>query len=106
MNEDKVVIVSASRTPMGSFQGSLASVKAVELGVKVVKKNLDETKVNTKDINEIIMGCVLPAGIGQAPARQVSIGANIPYDVGATTVNPYLAFDSLNQRHEKKLFGQ
>jgi acetyl-CoA C-acetyltransferase len=87
MKEDKVVIVSASRTPMGSFQGSLARVKATELGVQVVKKNLDESKVNTKDINEVIMGCVLPAGIGQAPARQVSIGANIPYDVGATTVN-------------------
>ncbi len=87
MNEDKVVIVSASRTPMGSFQGSLSSISGTELGTQVVKKCLKDSKVNSKDINEVIMGCVLPAGMGQAPARQASIGADIPYEVGATTVN-------------------
>ena len=87
MNEDKVVIVSACRTPMGSFQGSLASLKATELGAEVIKKSLEASKLETTDINEVIMGCVLPAGLGQAPARQASIGANIPYDVGATTIN-------------------
>ena len=87
MSEESIVLVSAKRTPMGSFQGDLSSLKATELGSIVVKKNLEETKLNGEEVDEVIMGCVLPAGLGQAPARQVSIGAGIPVTVGATTIN-------------------
>ena len=87
MSKENIVIVSAKRTPMGSFQGALSSFKAPELGSIVIKKNLEETRLNSKEIDEVIIGCVLPAGLGQAPARQVSIGANIPVTVGATTIN-------------------
>ena len=87
MNDESIVIASARRTPIGSFQGSLSKIKATELGSSVVKENLQETKLSPSQIDEVIMGCVLPAGLGQAPARQVSIGANIPVNVGATTIN-------------------
>ena len=87
MNNDNIVIVSAKRTPIGSFNGGLSDLTATNLGSSVVKKNLEETSLEPEIIDEVIMGCVLPAGIGQAPARQVSIGANIPVTVGATTIN-------------------
>ena len=87
MNDENIVIVSARRTPIGSFQGCLSSFKATDLGSCVVKKNLEETRLNPEEVDEVIMGCVLPAGLGQAPARQVSIGAEIPFTVGATTIN-------------------
>ncbi len=87
MNKEDIVIVSASRTPMGSFQGNLAELKATDLGTKVIQKNLKDTGIVSSEIDEVIMGCVLPAGLGQAPARQASIGANIPNTVGATTIN-------------------
>ena len=87
MSDDNIVIVSARRTAIGSFQGCLSSFKATDLGSYVVKKNLEETKLKAKEVDEVIMGCVLPAGLGQAPARQVSIGADIPVTVGATTIN-------------------
>ena len=87
MSDEKVVIVSANRTPMGSFQGTLSSLKANELGTQVIKKSIEDSRIMTEDISEVIIGCVLPAGIGQAPARQAAIGANIPYHVGATTIN-------------------
>ena len=87
MNNDNIVIVSAKRTPIGSFHGGLSDLTATNLGSNVVKKNLEETSLEPEIIDEVIMGCVLPAGLGQAPARQVSIGANIPVTVGATTIN-------------------
>ena len=87
MNNDNIVIVSAKRTPIGSFNGGLSDLTATNLGSSVVKKNLEETSLEPEIIDEVIMGCVLPAGLGQAPARQVSIGANIPVTVGATTIN-------------------
>ncbi len=87
MNNENIVIVSASRTPMGSFQGKLSKINATKLGSTVIKKNLKDTKIHPEDVDEVIMGCVLPAGLGQAPARQASIGANIPAKVGATTIN-------------------
>ena len=87
MSQDNIVIVSAKRTPIGSFQGDLSSLKATDLGSAVLKKNLEDAKINANNIDEVIIGCVLPAGLGQAPARQVSIGANIPVEVGATTIN-------------------
>ena len=87
MSQDNIVIVSAKRTPIGSFQGDLSSLKATDLGSAVLKKNLEDAKIKANNIDEVIIGCVLPAGLGQAPARQVSIGANIPVEVGATTIN-------------------
>ena len=87
MNNDNIVIVSAKRTPIGSFHGALSDLTATNLGSSVLKKNLEETSLEPEIIDEVIMGCVLPAGLGQAPARQVSIGANIPVTVGATTIN-------------------
>ena len=84
---DPVVIVGQARTPMGGFQGELGEAKAAELGTAAIKAALERAKVKGEDVDEVIMGCVLPAGQGQAPARQASIGAGIPKDVGATTIN-------------------
>ena len=87
MQEDPIVIVGMARTPMGSFQGSLATVSAPELGSVAIKSALGRAGVAPEAISEVVMGCVLAAGQGQAPARQAAIGAGIPTDVGATTVN-------------------
>ena len=87
MQEDPIVIAGMARTPMGSFQGSLATVSAPELGSVAIKSALERTGVAPEAISEVVMGCVLAAGQGQAPARQAAIGAGIPTDVGATTVN-------------------
>lgn len=85
--DDPVVIVGAARTPMGSFQGDLAAVSAPELGAASIQAALQRSGMSGDDINEVIMGCVLPAGLGQAPARQASIGGGIPHAAGCTTVN-------------------
>ncbi|HWB80505.1 MAG TPA: acetyl-CoA C-acetyltransferase [Nannocystaceae bacterium] len=82
-----VVIVSAARTPIGSFGGALASVTAPKLGATAIKAALARAKLDGADVDEVLMGCVLPAGQGQAPARQASIFAGIPKEVGAVTVN-------------------
>jgi acetyl-CoA C-acetyltransferase len=87
MAEDPIVIVGMARTPMGSFQGSLAAVSAADLGATAIGGALGRAGVATDDVEEVIMGCVLQAGQGQAPARQASIGAGIPNSVGATTIN-------------------
>jgi len=83
----QAVIVSAVRTPMGSFNGVFSSVPATTLGRLVVADALKRINVRPERVDEVYMGCVLSAGLGQAPARQVSIGAGIPHAVGATTVN-------------------
>lgn len=87
MSEDPIVIVGMARTPMGGFQGDLSDVKAPELGATAIKAAMERAGVTGTDIDEVIMGCVLPAGLGQAPARQASFGAGIPDSVGCTTVN-------------------
>ncbi|MZR31155.1 acetyl-CoA C-acyltransferase [Sneathiella litorea] len=87
MSEDPIVIVGMARTPMGGFQGDLSDVKAPTLGAVAIKAAMDRAGVTGTDIDEVIMGCVLPAGLGQAPARQASFGAGIPDSVGCTTVN-------------------
>ncbi|WP_294123556.1 acetyl-CoA C-acyltransferase [Sphingomonas sp.] len=84
---DSVVILSAARTPMGSMQGSLADVAATDLGATVVKAAVERAGVKGDEIDRIYMGCVLPAGLGQAPARQAAIKAGLPKSVQATTVN-------------------
>lgn len=85
--QDPIVIVSAKRTPMGGFQGSLSSLPAPELGATAIKAAIEEAGVTGSDIDEVIMGCVLPAGLGQAPARQAAIKAGVDLAAGATTIN-------------------
>ena len=86
MNKD-IVIVAGSRTAMGSFQGALSSLSAPELGAAVIQETLNRANVAARDIDEVIMGCVLPAGLKQAPARQAMRLAGVPDHVGATTIN-------------------
>lgn len=84
---DPVVILSYARTPMGAMQGALADVSATDLGATAVKAAVERAGVSGEDIDRIYMGCVLPAGLGQAPARQAAIKAGLPTSVQATTVN-------------------
>ena len=84
---DPVVILSYARTPMGAMQGALAEVSATDLGATAVKAAVERSGVDGADIERIYMGCVLPAGLGQAPARQAAIKAGLPKSVQATTVN-------------------
>ncbi len=83
----KVVIVSAKRTPIGSFMGQLSSLKVTELGKIVIQALLSESKINKDDIDEVIMGNVLPAGVGQAPARQAALLAGLPDKTECLTIN-------------------
>jgi acetyl-CoA C-acetyltransferase len=85
--DKSVVIVAASRTPIGAFQGVLAPVTAPQLGAAAIKGALAAARIAGDDVQEVIMGCVLSAGLGQAPARQASLGAGIPTGVPTTTVN-------------------
>jgi acetyl-CoA C-acetyltransferase len=87
MTQDPVVIVGAARTPMGGFQGELKDVPAPKLGGIAIASALERAGVAPDQVEEVVMGCVLPAGIGQAPARQAAFTAKIPDSVGATTVN-------------------
>ena len=84
---DPTVILSYARTPMGAMQGALAGVSATDLGATAVKAAVERAGVDGADIDRIYMGCVLPAGLGQAPARQAAIKAGLPKSVQATTVN-------------------
>jgi acetyl-CoA C-acetyltransferase len=87
MSPDPIVIVSAARTPMGAFQGELKGFAAPELGAAAIRAAVERAKLKPEDVQEVIMGCVLPAGQGQAPARQASLGAGLPLAAGCTTVN-------------------
>ena len=87
VNAEQIVIVGAARTPMGAFQGKLSALTAPELGSAAIRAALEKAGVKPEAIEEVIMGCVLPAGQGQAPARQASLGAGIPLGAGCTTVN-------------------
>jgi acetyl-CoA C-acetyltransferase len=84
---DSVVIAGMARTAMGGMQGALSEVAAPQLGAAAIKAALERAAVDPKDVDETVMGCVLPAGQGQAPARQASVGAGIPVSTGCTTVN-------------------
>ncbi len=87
MHNDPIVIVSCARTPMGGFQGELKGFAAPELGAAAIRAAVERGKVTPEDVQEVIMGCVLPAGQGQAPARQASLGAGLPLSAGCTTIN-------------------
>ncbi|KVM13674.1 acetyl-CoA acetyltransferase [Burkholderia ubonensis] len=84
---DPIVIVGAARTPMGGFQGDLAAATASELGAVTIRAALERAGVPAGQVDEIVFGCVLPAGQGQAPARQAALKAGLPLAAGATTVN-------------------
>ncbi len=87
MNPDPIVIVSAARTPMGAFQGELKGFAAPELGAAAIRAAVERAKLKPEDVQEALMGCVLPAGQGQAPARQAALGAGLSLATGCTTVN-------------------
>ena len=87
MQNDPVVIVGAARTPMGGFQGDFKNVTASELGAAAIKAAVARSGLQPEDVQEVIMGNVLSAGQGQAPARQAALGAGLPHGVGCTTIN-------------------
>jgi acetyl-CoA C-acetyltransferase len=87
MSPSDVVIVSAKRTPIGAFLGALSPLSAVQLGSAAIKAALEAGSVSATDVQEVIMGCVLPANLGQAPARQAALGAGVPLATPTTTVN-------------------
>lgn len=87
MSDRDVVIVSARRTPIGAFQGVLTPLTAPQLGAAAIRGAIESAGIRPADVQEVIMGCVLPAGLGQAPARQAAIGAGVPVATPATTVN-------------------
>ncbi len=84
---DPIVIVSAARTPMGGFQGVLSGVKATDLGAAAVRAAVERVGVSPDKVDQVLMGCVLPAGLGQAPARQAALGAGLSQSTQAVTLN-------------------
>jgi len=86
-NDDPIVIVGAARTPMGGFQGDFASLSASDLGGVAIKAAVERARITPTDVDRTIFGCVLPAGQGQAPARQASLKAGLPLSTPCTTVN-------------------
>src|SRR3954466_12466281 len=87
METREAVIISAARTPMGKFQGALKGFTAPDLGAIAIKEAVRRARVDTAAVDEVIMGCVVQAGIGQAPARQAALKAGLPAEVSALTVN-------------------
>ena len=87
MSNDPIVIVSAARTPMGGFQGDFASLAASDLGAAAIRAAVERGGIAPADVEKLYFGCVLPAGQGQAPARQAALKAGLPISVGCTTVN-------------------
>ncbi|MEO5707004.1 MAG: acetyl-CoA C-acyltransferase [Alteraurantiacibacter sp.] len=84
---DPIVILSYARTPMGAMQGALADVSATDLGATAIKGAIERAGVSGEDVERVYMGCVLPAGLGQAPARQAALKAGLPHSASSTTVN-------------------
>src|SRR5512144_3257771 len=87
MNTDPIVIVGAARTPMGDFQGAFTGVPATELGSAAIRAAVERAGIKPHEVEEVFMGCVLPAGLGQAPARQASLGGGIPISTPCSTIN-------------------
>jgi acetyl-CoA C-acetyltransferase len=87
MSDSWIVILGAKRTPIGSFNGALAGTTAVNLGATAIRAALESSGLAPAEVSEVLMGCVLPAGLGQAPARQAAMAAGIPMATGATTLN-------------------
>lgn len=87
MTTEPIAIVAARRTPIGSFQGALSRISAVELGAAAIQAAVGDSGLDGSLVDEVLMGCVLPAGLGQAPARQAALAAGLPDQVGAVTIN-------------------
>ena len=87
MSNDPIVIVAARRSPLGAFQGVLSPMAATDISAAVTAASIADAGIDAADIDEVLLGCVLPAGLGQAPARQAALSAGIPIGVGSTTVN-------------------
>ncbi len=87
MSQDSVAIVAAKRTPMGAFLGALSPLSATELGAHAILSVVESSGLEPELVDEVIMGCVLPAGLGQSPARQAALGAGLPLAAGVTTIN-------------------
>jgi acetyl-CoA C-acetyltransferase len=87
MSSDAVVIVAAKRSPLGAFQGTLSGASSPDLAAAAIRACIEESGVDAALVNEVLLGCVLPAGVGQAPARQAAIQAGIPLAAGCTTLN-------------------
>jgi acetyl-CoA C-acetyltransferase len=87
MSTSEVVILSARRTPIGAFLGALSPLSAVQLGSAAIKAAVESAGIRSGEVQEVTMGCVLPAGLGQAPARQAALGAGVPIGAPATTIN-------------------
>jgi acetyl-CoA C-acetyltransferase len=87
MTHDPIVITGMARTPMGGFQGVFAPMRAPDLGAAAIRAAVERSGIKPEDVEDVIMGCVLPAGQGQAPARQAVLGAGLPQSTGATTIN-------------------
>jgi acetyl-CoA C-acetyltransferase len=104
---NKVVIVGAKRTPIGSFQGQFATVSADELGAAAIRGAIEQAGLEPEAIDDVLMGCVLPAGIGQAPARLASRKAGIPTSAGAVTINKACgsAMKTMQIAHDQILVG-
>src|SRR5690349_8679978 len=107
MDNDPVVIVGAARTPMGGFQGDFASLAASDLGAAAIKAAVERAGLAPGSVDKAIMGCVLPAGQGQAPARQAALKAGLPLSVGCTTVNKMCgsAMEATMLAHDALLAG-
>lgn len=86
-NQDSIVIVAATRTPMGGLMGALSEVPSPQLGATAIKAAIERSELNASDVDQVIMGCVLPGGLGQAPARQAALGAELPLSAGCVTIN-------------------
>ena len=85
--QDPIVITGAMRTPLGGFQGELSTLTASELGATAIAAALGHSQLDGESVEEVVMGCVLPAGQGQAPARQAALGAGLPLGTNCTTIN-------------------
>ena len=104
---DSIVIVGAARTPMGGFLGDFKNVEAPKLGAVAIRAALERARVAPDLVDEIVMGCVLPAGLGQAPARQAALWAGLPVGAGATTINKMCGsgMKAMMQAHDALLAG-
>lgn len=87
MSQDSIVILSAARTPLGAFQGSLSDLSGPQLGSVAIKTAVQRAQIDASQIDEVLMGCVLPGGVGQAPARQAALQAGLPLSVGSTVIS-------------------
>lgn len=105
--EDPIVITSAARTPMGGFQGALADATASQLGAAAIQSAIQRSSLGESDVSEVVMGCVLPAGQGQAPARQAALGAGLSQNTSCTTVNKMCGsgMKALMMAHDQVLAG-